>query len=232
MQIKKRLLPENDTSLDGILLSNNKGSLVVIAHGYGGKPDGFIPLAENLSGSHDVLLYAQRGHRFVAGKSEGIFQLEKAIEDQGKLLSEFSSDYNRIGCFGFSAGATIAAYACENIDALYLANPFLDVCDLRYFGSLISLTPKLFSYSVLSLGNPRLQDANIGCPVRVALAQNDTLIRNRSANYKAKFGAGNIITVPGNHCFNNRGDTYLGKEAEKVNAALYDDVKNFFSTHL
>ena len=117
--MKRDITFQTDVSLEGVLLTNNKPSLVVIAHGYGGNLNAFMPLAEELAEEHDVVLYALREHNVGNGnkrESEGDFLLTDAIKDHRALTEQLGRDYRTVGHFGFSVGATIVAYACLTIN--------------------------------------------------------------------------------------------------------------------
>ena len=79
--------------------------------------------------------------------------------------------------------------------------------------------------------NPALEDLDLEGNFRFAVAESDRLFNpgKRERHFKEKYGSERVITFPGNHCFNQKGDAYFGFEKDNPHRALYDDIKEFFA---
>ncbi len=226
-------VPVDGIGLEGILLTDNKPSLIVVSHGYDGNMEGMMPLAEFLAEKHDVAVYGLRGH-----ESDGIFVMQDAIQDHIELTRQLSQDYSSVGFFGFSTGATIAAYAAEQlpgkVKAQYLASPYLEAKDIRTVGWLVDLL-RFINIGPASLGVPRLRDVKPTVPTRVAIPFDDNILKSSELDgtFRARFGSDNVVRFHGNHTFNYRDMTYLGKEGlGSINYGLFRDARDFFAKHL
>ena len=77
-----------------------------------------------------------------------------------------------------------------------------------------------------------LDDVQINVPLRIAVAERDQTIKRDREALKRTYES--IVSFPGNHCFNKRGDRYLGMESDgkERNEDFFHDVLQFFNTYL
>lgn len=257
MRIEDKIIELEGHNVKGKLVgTGDKDSLVIIAHGFGGKAAAFMPLAKELSEEHDVYLYAQRGHGFsdgldkyrrdlmmdgdrdslLANMTLGAldtireFDLKQAIADHRIITQEMSKEYEKIGYFGFSTGATIAAKAAEkeDIDAQYLASPFLNAKDIR---TPIARLKKVAN----ALGDPAFEDVELREPYKIAIAEEDNRLHTsqKFALFQDRYVSNQVEMFKGDHVFNpGKDELYFGRHEGKRHDHLYDDIILFFRENL